>query len=675
MPKIYYSITIVVIVLFFSCTKTSKHDLQNQITQDAIKKYLDIAKNDTVPFEKRDLYNSKALGLIDLKQNDTVSRYYLSEICINYINTSNFKQFDKTIKIQKQKADEANDTLSLARYYRYMGFYCNVRHFDSSYYYYLKSERYFRKTNDVNGLFRVIYNQANLQMLVNDYLGADLTLEKAKKLLDKDVLNSNKMIFLAVLAHNKIELGEFDSAFKIYDNLQELIKNESGFKNRDLVFVYYQIGDAYDRIKEYKKAIEYYNKALEYYNKSNLNLIVRYIEITNGIAKSKISNNDFQGVSSLLYRGLNLAKKHKSTEEIYYNQFFLSQFYQLKGNNNNAKLFAKDALKTARKTKVAYIILNALVQLGKVDKDKASACIEEYDFKIDSLLTAERKTKNQFLKIQLETNEITQEKENAIKQKWVISLTIASILVIVILLFIIHFQRTKQKELKLLQSQQIANEETYQIMLKQQDKEDQIRLEEKKRIALELHDNIMNKLASTRHNLFTLTRVSEEETAKKAAFYIENIHSIENEIRSLSHDLSKDVFSDTNSFIKLVKNLIDLNSISYGIKSELEVEPEIDWNLVLGSTKIHLYRIIQEAMHNSNKYAKATKITISIIQDQKNLCMAIEDNGSGFNTKEKSEGIGIKNMKERIEVLGGRFSIYSDFIQGTKIFMAIPAFK
>jgi signal transduction histidine kinase len=185
----------------------------------------------------------------------------------------------------------------------------------------------------------------------------------------------------------------------------------------------------------------------------------------------------------------------------------------------------------------------------------------------------------------------------------------------------------------------------------------------------------MNKLASTRHNLFTLTKVSEEETAQKAAFHIEKIHDIENEIRSLSHDLTKDVFSDTNSFIKLLNELINTNIESYTIQSELEIEPQINWDLVSGHIKMHLYRIIQEGIHNSNKYAKATKITISIIQDEKKLCMAIEDNGEGFNTKETNEGIGLKNMKERIELLGGKFSIHSDFFHGTKLFMAIPAFE
>jgi signal transduction histidine kinase len=87
---------------------------------------------------------------------------------------------------------------------------------------------------------------------------------------------------------------------------------------------------------------------------------------------------------------------------------------------------------------------------------------------------------------------------------------------------------------------------------------------------------------------------------------------------------------------------------------------------------MHLYRIIQEASHNINKYGQAKKASISLVLDAPNICMAITDNGIGFDTSVISKGIGIQNMQARVKLLNGKFSISSTKHATTSVNIAIP---
>ena len=72
------------------------------------------------------------------------------------------------------------------------------------------------------------------------------------------------------------------------------------------------------------------------------------------------------------------------------------------------------------------------------------------------------------------------------------------------------------------------------------------------------------------------------------------------------------------------------------------------------SVEINIYRVVQEALHNITKYAKASKVVIRLEKKATNLTLHIEDDGVGFNLQQvKKEGLGLKHMEERITLLGG----------------------
>ena len=99
----------------------------------------------------------------------------------------------------------------------------------------------------------------------------------------------------------------------------------------------------------------------------------------------------------------------------------------------------------------------------------------------------------------------------------------------------------------------------------------------------------------------------------------------------------------------------------------------IDWDLLTNTTKINLYRILQETLQNTNKYAKASSIKIEFKKDKKgNLILNIVDDGIGFEVDKKSKGIGLKNIVARTHESEGIIEIKSATNKGTRITVTVP---
>ena len=95
-------------------------------------------------------------------------------------------------------------------------------------------------------------------------------------------------------------------------------------------------------------------------------------------------------------------------------------------------------------------------------------------------------------------------------------------------------------------------------------------------------------------------------------------------------------------------------------------------------TEITLYRLIQEGLNNIKKHADATDATIRLVASFPNIILRIEDNGKGFDAENRlvsainEKRMGLRSMEERVAILGGKMSIESRPMQGTKILIEIP---
>ena len=91
--------------------------------------------------------------------------------------------------------------------------------------------------------------------------------------------------------------------------------------------------------------------------------------------------------------------------------------------------------------------------------------------------------------------------------------------------------------------------------------------------------------------------------------------------------------------------------------------------------EVMIFRAIQELMGNAVRHSQANKITVSIEISDTNVKVSVEDNGKGFDvdTLLEGSGMGVKVIKERVEMLGGHLEVDSMIGQGSKIFFQIPA--
>lgn len=192
---------------------------------------------------------------------------------------------------------------------------------------------------------------------------------------------------------------------------------------------------------------------------------------------------------------------------------------------------------------------------------------------------------------------------------------------------------------------------------------------ERQRLSRELHDGLGQHILAIKMKL---------ERAENAVG--DNKQQILAEAKNLLVDASREIISMSENLMPPVLTQFGLISAidnlckDVGTTNKMNVQfsfNEIPENCN-NQTKIYLYRILQEALNNVIKHAKATEVIIKIDYYTNRLKLRITDNGQGFNLNEqKRAGNGIYNMRERVEILGGKFEIESIPDKGTSITIMI----
>ncbi|AJD53682.1 two-component system, NarL family, sensor kinase [Thalassospira xiamenensis M-5 = DSM 17429] len=202
--------------------------------------------------------------------------------------------------------------------------------------------------------------------------------------------------------------------------------------------------------------------------------------------------------------------------------------------------------------------------------------------------------------------------------------------------------------------------------------------QERLRVSRELHDGISQILVSVKYSIETaIARLGPEKNAatepmEKAAKRLQDaIH----EVRRISRDLRPAVLDDLGlrpAIESMCKELADRSDMQIDVKSD-----NIDVVLDIAK-KTTLYRVLQETLTNIERHADATHIKVTIRREGQSVVMKIIDNGVGFETnryirnRDPRAGIGLRNMRERMEFHGGGMTVKSEPDDGTTITAYIP---
>lgn len=198
--------------------------------------------------------------------------------------------------------------------------------------------------------------------------------------------------------------------------------------------------------------------------------------------------------------------------------------------------------------------------------------------------------------------------------------------------------------------------------------------EEKERmhIGLELHDNINQILASARLTLHA-AKDYYPDIAKTHELITVSRHRIEEallEIRKLSHQLAPAVPDGArlkDVFLEL------LGSID--VRKQYKIDFQFDDRLGDVANEVimlNLYRILQEQLKNIIKYSEARFIAINITVCEKYISFTIRDNGRGFDIRSVKKGIGLNNIRKRVEALSGKFTLLTAPGEGCMLIAEIP---
>jgi signal transduction histidine kinase len=186
---------------------------------------------------------------------------------------------------------------------------------------------------------------------------------------------------------------------------------------------------------------------------------------------------------------------------------------------------------------------------------------------------------------------------------------------------------------------------------------------ERELIGCELHDNVNQILATS---LLYLGMAKKDSVNNAAMAETENmINSAIQEIRNLTHSLIAPSLEET-SLQTALENIIRVTGInsSFSIHADLNCNNE---NNIPGKLKLSIYRIVQEQFSNIQKYARANNVTISLHCNPDQIELHIKDDGIGFDTSKKSEGVGLKNIKTRAALYNGKVSVVSSPGNGCEI--------
>lgn len=201
----------------------------------------------------------------------------------------------------------------------------------------------------------------------------------------------------------------------------------------------------------------------------------------------------------------------------------------------------------------------------------------------------------------------------------------------------------------------------------------EIREEERTRIAMELHDELGQVLTAIKIDLNSLIKKPpyKKEIPQKVAPIISLVEDTINTVRKISSEL-RPVILDRLGLLAAIEWQIDEVRKRLGIKTQTNLPEEI-----AGLTKeqeVAIFRTFQEITTNISRHSKATEIAVSITTDKEKLMMIVRDNGIGFTpeTISKKGGLGLLGMKERIKSVGGFMEINSKINFGTEIKIFIP---
>ena len=655
---------------------------QNTIPVDSIYILRDLSRDketyspqQRLRFAKRSSELARQTGIDSIILNNNL------DLAIEYLNLGDLNTYLKlNHKSLKLAIDSKSNRIISVASLNIGGYYGVRRNIDSAFYYLYKSLKYnnYNKAEDRHSVHLYL---SYMEGSTGNYAESEYHSIKALKFIDElpetITLQHDKRDIYYYMASILRREGNYKMAID-YNNKSLIISKELKDKLSEL-HTLNNMAEVYRELDKYEEAISLYEEAL--YDESikiEDPIFYAMLLVNKAYAQFQKGNNSNQNIISQLKLGYRINDTlDRDYEKLLLKSatsYYLSKVYQKSQQKDSSYKYAKEAYAIAKDIGENEILLDALLVLSELeDGDKGKAHLREHIRINDSLLQLERSNRDKFARIRYGTGQIETEKDKVEKERdWLYGISIGLISIAMLILVIIA-QRYRNNKLQFAKDQQQANEEIYQLMITQQNKLEEGRHQERYRISEELHDGVLSKLFGVRLGLgFINVKGQTQDDVDKYKAYMGQIQTLEKDIRILSHDLRQDGLSSKGSFNEIIHTFITKQCELHNFKSTFTTENSINWSTIAEKTKVHIYRIIQESMHNVIKHAEATELSINFKKENETiLVLEISDNGKGFDAKVTHRGIGLKNVASRVKKLKGDFNIASIKEKGTTLRISI----
>ena len=561
----------------------------------------------------------------------------------------------------------------LAQAYNDLGIiFYDKQNFDTAIDLYNKAFEIRQRNNDATGMAKlynkigIVYQkQGNFDKALENQLNALKLFEQSKD----DIGISYSLNNIGIVNQN---MGLYDEAIKYQLKsiaIKEKIKDRYG-----LAGSYVNVGNIYLLQNNYPKAKEFYLKAeaitREIGDKEYLS------NALNNLSRFYIGTKQYDDALSYANESLALRKTLGDVKGMVSCLINHGKIYTGLKQYDSAEIKLKEALFLAKDEESCKPELPSLYESfadlyeTTGNFDKALAMHRLYASSKDSIYTTA--LGNNFAELQtkyetLQKEKQIQEQKFALTQKnyWIGGAI--GLLVLTTLLGYSFYHRRQLKQEAKMQAE----------ILRQQDMAMRAVLEaeeaERQRIAKDLHDGVGQMMSAAKMNLSAVeAQLNLNTNEQKLAF--ENIIQLVDdsckEVRSVSHNMMPNALLKNNleaairEFIyKLDQQVLKVHLYAQGLDERLD-----------SNIETILYRIVQECVNNVIKHSEADTLDITIIKEPGEITATIEDNGKGFDTtdKEKFEGIGLKNMRTRVDYLKGTIDFDSSPGNGTVVALHVP---
>ena len=458
----------------------------------------------------------------------------------------------------------------------------------------------------------------------------------------------------------------------------------------ELTKAFYAIGIVYMKQRKYSKALSYYQKSLEYANEFKKH---RFLPgILKDIGFTLAYQNKPKEAYDYYQKSVSLAQEMKDSLNLALGYSLLGRLKRQEKDYESSidyYLQSLPIIEKLNKKSIELSILEALASTySKANKHKKA---NEYYGKYNNLRNQIEKNYRKAINYEdayktekhkrelLEEEQKLEKSQNRQKTIFIYALSVGIVLLIGVFLSIIRAYKSRQITLETQKKLKEREDEIEDLLVNQELKTMGAMIEgqenERKRIAQDLHDRLGSLLAVIKLNFQAVDQQLDLLKEQNKEQYLQAhklLDEAADEVHKVAHDMASGLLTKfglvpalENMRQAITKtNLLDIHLVDVGF----------DNRRLESSTEIAVYRIIQELMGNVLKHAEATNVEIQLFWKKGGLNIIVEDNGKGFDIEQANfaSGMGLRNIRSRVERLNGELTIDSKIRQGSTFIIDIP---